>query len=62
MLGHLDKLLGKFPANGFKTFLGWALFVGADMLPNPAVGLALKHVGEALIALGLLHKGVKESV
>lgn len=64
MLGLFDKVLSKLPGNGWKSVVGYVLQYVPIVVPGFPVALAgdaITKVGEALLALGLIHKAVKEA-
>lgn len=57
--------IGKvIPLSGLKTLLGFVLYEGSDYLApvKPDVAFALKLIGAALAALGLIDKSAKEKI
>lgn len=62
MIELLDKLLGKLPGSGWKTQAGWLLSVLPLVVPTlmgPAEAV-VQSVGQVVLAVGVLHKAVKE--
>jgi hypothetical protein len=57
----LNKVLGLLPFDGYKTFLGYALQQAAIVAP-PQYQAAIQIVGQILMGLGLVHKGIKENI
>lgn len=57
-----EKLFEKLPLNGWKTQLGWLLQFAPMVVPTlfgPAKDVVEK-VGQVLLAVGVLHKAIKE--
>lgn len=62
MFDFLDKVLAKLPGNNWKTIFGYLLTLAPIAVPalvGPAKDVVSK-VGEVVLAVGVLHKAVKE--
>lgn len=59
----LNKLLSLIPGNGFKSLAG-AVITYAPLFygMSPEVRDVVQKAGALILALGLLHKGIKERV
>lgn len=62
MIDLLDKLLKKLPGDGWKTQVGFLLQLLPVVVPALSVPAkdVVEKVGQAVLALGVLHKAIKE--